>query len=91
MALTGYSALQVDPQLIPAGREVTTPLPLTATLRATGPPPMGVNAAVTLRTVVAAKVQEGVVPAQAPPHPVTLWLAPAVAVRVTLVSAGKSA
>jgi hypothetical protein len=62
-------ALQVVPQLIPAGDEVTVPVPLPAlvTLSAKLPPEV-LNVAVTLRAAVIDNVQAPV-PVHAPLHP----------------------
>ncbi len=76
-------ALQVAPQVIPAGLEVTVPVPVPALV--TVSKYVGMNVAVTLVEPVIVTVQVPV-PLQPPPlHPVNAMFASGVAVRVTLV------
>lgn len=84
-------AVQVAPQLIPVGLEVTVPTPLTATLNAyvEAPGPVGAaaNVAATFVAPVTMTVQV-LVPEQAPDHATKTAPAPGVAVSVTWVPEG---
>lgn len=87
-------ALQVVPQLIPAGLLVTVPVPVPAraTVKANGGgvTVLGLNIAVTVVVAVRSTVHVPV-PEQAPCHPANTEFDPGVAVRVTSVCVGNSA
>jgi len=79
-------AEQAVPQVIPAGLETTTPLPVppAETVKVTGT----LKLAVTVRAPFIVTVHWLVCPLQAPPHPVNTEPASGVAVRVTDVPLG---
>ena len=77
-------ALQVAPQLIPAGLLAIEPVPVPARLTvSTLVPGLALKVAVTCWLALSVNVQEGLLPLQAPAHPVKVEFAPAVSVRVT--------
>ena len=78
-----YGALQVDPQEIPAGVELTVPLPV-PTFNTATPTTCATNAAVTDRAwfIVTMQVPE---PEHAPPHEPNIAPAPGLGTSVTLV------
>jgi hypothetical protein len=81
-------AEQVAPQLIPAGLEVTVPVPVPvfATVRVWAKPKVAVTDLAALRVT-----EQAPVPAQAPLHPVKTEPAAAVLLRVTTVPDAKGA
>jgi len=76
-------ALQVDPQLIPAGLLVTPPVPVPARITLSIGAFATLKIAVTCWLALSVTVQVGLVPLQPPVHPAKDELAAAVAVRVT--------
>jgi len=76
-------ALQVDPQLIPAGLLVTVPVPVPAWITLSVGELAVLKIAVTCWLALSVTVQVGLVPLQPPVHPAKDELVAAVAVRVT--------
>jgi 3D (Asp-Asp-Asp) domain-containing protein len=87
--LSGKLAWQVLPQVIPAGSEVTVPLPTLLTLRGKVGT-LRLKVAVTVRSWVICTTQAPV-PVQSPLHPVKVEPGAGVAVRVTGRLSGKLA
>src|SRR3954452_20058298 len=84
--------LQVLPQLIPAGLEVTLPLPAPALVTVSVWVEGGVGAKVALTVLAASMVTVQLpVPLQAPPQPVKVEPAAGVAVNETMLPAAKEA
>jgi hypothetical protein len=81
-------SLQIDPQLMPVGNEVTVPVPAPAFVTVRSYVPAVPNVAVTLRAALIVTVQLPV-PEHAPLHPPKLEPEAGVAVNVTTVPEGK--
>ncbi len=77
-----YASEQSVPQLIPAGVLRTEPTPTVVTVSVNGPPPDGLNVAVTDRAWVIDTTHDPV-PVHAPDHPANVDPAAAAAVKVT--------
>lgn len=84
--------MQVVPQLIPAGLLVTVPVPVPARITPSiAAPWVGVNVAVIFSLALIVTTQVGPLPQPPPVHPAKDELAPAVALRVTMVPAANAA